>query len=343
MLQLVVPALFQADEFLDLLGEARLPGLDRLLVRGRRELLNDASLEALLCRELVIARQLDWPLAPITLAQAGGHPGNDYWLRADPVHVRIERDRLILSEIIEPSPDEARTLCEALAAHFGESFSPLALRPGAWVVHVAGTPALTTTPLSQAVGQHIDPLLPAGGDALQWRKLINEAQMLLFSHPLNQAREARGQTAINSLWLWGGGRLPVAEPKTSRSVFCSHPDWHALAAHAGTEARMLPDTWNPQLPDDALIVLDAPHRLLRLGDLSGWLQAMRDIDNGWLRPLLSSGRPFRVEDPLLGQRIHWRSAYHWKFWKRRQLSSAKVWEVQAPADSGIDAFGNRYQ
>ena len=42
----------------------------------------------------------------------------------------------------------------------------------------------------------------------QWRKLLNEAQILLHAHPINQARESRGQPRVNSLWPWGGGSLP---------------------------------------------------------------------------------------------------------------------------------------
>lgn len=166
MLKVLFPALLQTDEFLDLLGEPRLPKLDLLLARGKRNAIPQTDTESLLCQEFGIPRQHDWPVAAITLARSGGQPGNDCWLRADPVHVRIERDRAILSEIAEPSPDEARSLCAALSAHFGEAFSPQPLRPGAWVVRIAEKLEISTTPLSRAAGQHIDPLLPSGSDAM---------------------------------------------------------------------------------------------------------------------------------------------------------------------------------
>jgi hypothetical protein len=37
-----------------------------------------------------------------------------------------------------------------------------------------------------------------------WRQLVNELQMLWFTHPVNQARQARGLAPVNSLWLFGG-------------------------------------------------------------------------------------------------------------------------------------------
>ncbi len=343
MLQIVFPALFQADEFLDLLGQARLPKLDRLLARGRREPLAGASLEGLLCHELGIARQQDWPTAPISLAQAGGHPAGDYWLRADPVHVRIERDRLILTEIPEPAADEAKMLCDALAAHFGESFSPQALRPGAWVVRAAGTPAVATTPLSQAAGRHIDPLLPSGDDALHWRKLLNEIQMLLFSHPVNAARELRGELAINSVWLWGGGCLPKAGENPGRTVFSDNADWRAMAEFTGAKTSTLPDRWQPSLSQNALVVFDEPHRHLRRDDFAAWLQAMQHFENDWLAPLLAAGLPFRLDDPLAESSLVWRSAYRWKFWRRPGKPTPQGFNIHQPAaDPGVDAFGNRY-
>jgi hypothetical protein len=47
--------------------------------------------------------------------------------------------------------------------------------------------------------------LPQGEGALQWNKLQNEIQMLLFSHSVNEPREAQGQPVINSLWCYGLG------------------------------------------------------------------------------------------------------------------------------------------
>lgn len=343
MLQFVFPGLARTEEVLDLLGEAHLPMLSMLLTRGRHETIPQTDLAARLCQEFGIPRQLDWPVAAITFAHAGGQPAREHWLRADPVHVRIERDRLILNEIPSADPQELESLRVALATHFGEAFSPQALRPGAWVVRTTESLEISTTPLSLAAGQHIDPLLPAGKDAMHWRKLLNEAQMLLFSHPVNQAREARGEPAINSVWLWGGGGLPDSAMPGTRTVCCDDPDSRALAEFAGARTGKLPEGWSPELAEDALIVLEAPHSHLRQGDFKGWLNAMQDFEQHWLAPLVAAGRRFRLDDPLNGDRLVWRPAYRWKFWRRPQKTMQQPFSLQQPAaDPGVDAFGNRY-
>lgn len=342
MLKIVFPEFARTDEILDLLGEPRLPRLDLLLARGKREAATQTDMESLLCREFGIPRQHDWPIAAIVLSAGGVETSNDYWLRADPVHLRIERDRVILTEIPEPGPEEARLLCEALGAHFGEAFAPRPVRPDAWVVRIAEERGISTTPLSLAAGQHIDPLLPAGENAREWRKLLNEVQMLLFSHPVNQAREARGELPINSVWLWGGGRLPQAG-QCARSLVCGQPDWRALAQHAGAKADTLPKKWSADVPEDALVIFDAPQRHLRRGDFEGWLTAMRDFEQNWLAPLLAAGRSFELVDPLQGMKLAWRSAYRWKFWRHAPRPTRQTFNLQPPAaDAGIDDFGNRY-
>ena len=40
------------------------------------------------------------------------------------------------------------------------------------------------------------------------RRLQSEAQLVFHAHPVNEAREARGEPVVNSFWLSGCGRAP---------------------------------------------------------------------------------------------------------------------------------------
>lgn len=343
MLRFLVPGLLQTNTHLDLMGESRLPGLDMLFSRGRHAHLGCSSLEEQLCKELGIAQQQDLPIAAISLAASGKNPGQDYWLRADPVHMRVEREQIILDISASPSAEEAAMLCEAIAEHFGEEFSPHPLRPDAWIIKTATKPSLFTIPFSSAIGRDIAPHMPVGEDAMLWRKLLNEVQMLLFHHPVNMAREQRGEPTINSVWIWGGGHLPVLTGETQRRVFCNHPDWLALAKYAGSDVGSLPDRWGKKIPQQALIVMDEPVRLLQGNDIDGWLKAIKDFESNWLQPMLVSGLAFRIDDPLQDASLYWRRAYRWKFWRKTPKPAQSSFKVQPPpSDPGVDAFGNRY-
>ena len=61
--------------------------------------------------------------------------------------------------------------------------------------------------------------------------------MLLHAHPVNEAREARGEPAVNSLWLWGAG--PRAAPGR-RARGARSPRDDPLGARPGAARRHAP-------------------------------------------------------------------------------------------------------
>ncbi|STB63856.1 cofactor-independent phosphoglycerate mutase [Chromobacterium violaceum] len=165
-------------------------------------------------------------LARLAAAEAGLDAAQGDWLFADPVHLRVDRDRALLADVgvMKVSQDEAAKLAEALNRHFGEdglSFHPA--QPGRWLLRSDKPLRSSFTPLWDVVGEDINRHLPQGADGLAWCRMLNELQMLLYTQPVNDAREARGELAINSVWLWGEGEpgawrppAPACWPTTRR-------------------------------------------------------------------------------------------------------------------------------
>ncbi|HXH04027.1 MAG TPA: hypothetical protein VNN09_12005, partial [Candidatus Competibacteraceae bacterium] len=190
----------------------RLPALERLLARGEGKDTASRGLEASLAR-LFGLEGGELPVAAITRLAEGGEPDREgWWLRADPVHLKADLHQIVLFDArhLQLRPDEAA----ALAAAFNRTFAGDGLiletpHPERWYLRLAADPGITTVTLAEAVGRDINPLLPAGPEARRWRALLTEIQMLFHLDPVNQAREAAGQPEVNSLWLWGGGRLPA--------------------------------------------------------------------------------------------------------------------------------------
>jgi hypothetical protein len=58
-----------------------------------------------------------------------------------------------------------------------------------------------------ALGRNLRELLPSGRDAVRARSLVNDLQMLLHEHPVNERRALRGLPPVNSVWLWGMGKM----------------------------------------------------------------------------------------------------------------------------------------
>ena len=219
-MHLIVPHLLPSTAFSAgrLAGPAA-PALETLVARGRQTSTSAVGLEGALCRAWGISRQQDWPWAPLSLSVDGGTPDKAYWLRTDPVHIRIQRDRLILlgNELLELNAEEAADLCADLHAHLATPSIPCPCS------RTAGTGAWNRTRRWKPrpfPGRRtsIDTLLPRGTSAMKWRVLLNEIQMLLTNHPVNQQREARSLPMINSVWAWGGGRASRRFPFRVNSV-----------------------------------------------------------------------------------------------------------------------------
>lgn len=287
---LLVPDLFwPASAGNEPYNELELPALETMLARGRRARTPGASLERWLAGCYKLADGL--PLAPFSLRGDGGLPGGDYWMRADPVHLKLHGDRLILADAsrLAVTLDEAREFVAALNQHFAdEGVTFVAPSPQRWYLHTADAPRLHATPTSEAAGRNVEELLPGGDDGARWRKIMNEAQILLHQHPCNEAREQRGQLAINSVWLWGPGRdCSLAAPYDV--LWTDDPLAAGLAVAGGTVVRPLPASGDLLLEKHRdgtqLVVLSLP--ATAYGDLADWRDAVAMLERSWMAPLLS--------------------------------------------------------
>jgi hypothetical protein len=304
--RLLLPDLFWPDrDFPDIHRGLELPALQRLLARGRRGGAEDAeseSAEAWLCQHFEVDKQGDWPAAPYCLLADGGQPGKHHWLRADPVHLKLESGRLVLaaSGVFSISQQEAESLADSLNAHFsanGLVFYPL--RPDRWYLRVERAPALETTALPEAAGRSIDALLPRGADAAAWRARLNEMQMLLHGHAVNDARERAGALPINSVWIWGGGSIANSAATPCNAVWTGDPLAAGLAQAARIAARPLPGDAAELLRAGAstgvnLVLLDALRAAAQYSDAHGWRTALQQLERDWFAPLLQALRQERI-------------------------------------------------
>ncbi|RDI99498.1 phosphoglycerate mutase [Dyella solisilvae] len=154
----------------------------------------------------------DLPAGALTRELIVGDAGTGHWLCADPAWVQPDLNgaRLLACGQLQLDLEEALALAEPLRAVFDDAGMTLEVSsPDRWHVRVpddVSFPAFAAP--EQALGEDLYEHLPEGPDGRRWRVLMNEVQVLLHQHPLNAERRERGLPPINSLWLWGGGRLP---------------------------------------------------------------------------------------------------------------------------------------
>ena len=264
--ELVVPGLLASG--------SRLASLELLVARGRRSKAAPQSLERWLQQAFGLEGRL--PAGALSLLGAGGAPGDAVWTRADPVHMQVMRDRVVLAPAgaFQISNRDADALRQAVNAHFAGAIELRVLDATRWCARLEREIEVGDEP----------PLAMAGREAAQRAGdvLLTEIQMLLHGHPVNAAREARGEPAVNSVWFWGAGRLPGRTQSLWSSVTGEEPLALGLARNAGASARALPGGAAQWLSSDEgrhLLILDA---------------ANPSLERDWFAPLAAALRAGRI-------------------------------------------------
>lgn len=228
------------------LGALRLPHLTQLLARlTPAECDRGDEYQLSPPHERVLARALGWagadgalPWAAQAAAADGLDTGDLAWGLLSPVHWQVGRDHLTMGDPEDLALDaaESRAFFDAVRGLF-ESLGWLAAwgAPTRWYVAHESLTALPTASLDRVIGRNPDLWMPEHPAARLLKRLQNEAQMLLYTHALNDAREARGQATLNSVWLSGCGlRQPAhhAAPTVHENLRAPAlaEDWAAWAA-----------------------------------------------------------------------------------------------------------------
>jgi hypothetical protein len=286
--ELLVPALFHSA--------AAAPALELLLARGRRTESAAASLEDWLGRAFDLGEGA-LPAGALSALASGLDPGAGHWLRADPVHLRPDRDRVLLipSAGFDIAADEAQSLCDALNRHFADQFSLHPLAPDRWGLCARSAIELRARAPIEIAGRDIDAELPDK----RWHAQLNEIQMALYQHAVNTAREARGAPVVNGVWLWGAGALPREARGPWQSVSAADPVTLGLAKLAGMRHREPgagAESWLERAPEEGrhLVQLDALRGAHALGDAEALAARTLELETQWFAPLLAALRAGRV-------------------------------------------------
>jgi hypothetical protein len=322
---LVIPDLFLPKDFAaEICAGLSLPALEKMLGRGHNEILDPDSLEGLLCKLFDIPSRGDAPIAAVSAAFDGLAAG--YWLRADPVHLRLQRDQMLMLPVSEISADEAEQMRASLNEHFsGQDMEFFAPHPQRWYVRLASLPDIRTRPVSQLIGGDVRRALPTGADAAHWHRIFNEIQMLLFAHPINESRDERGELTINSVWLWGTGHSENASlQKNYGNVSSDEVLVDMLARAAGVPFSPWPGQWQGVKNEGGqLLVWTGLRSVLQDGDLAAWRNALQDFENGFAQPLWQALRDGKISqlklDILSGEgarQIILTRGDVWSFWRR---------------------------
>lgn len=260
-----------------------------------------------------------WPAGPALALESGltaAGPGS--WCVAQPVHFAAGLDHLRLAPLAQAAltEDDATALGALVGSHFGTGeLTVAAFVHGAWLLRFARSIDCSTQPADAVVGHNVHDFMPAGRDGRRMRSLMNEIQMLLHEHPVNQRRERARLLPVNGWWLWGfGDAVPEASiAGVGRWSLRSDDCWlrslgHALGADAGDSTAV----GSEMQRGDAFIALSQP-------PAQRVEESLVSVDKGLLSKLALEVRAgaLRTLDLLVGgATLHIDSTARFRFWRR---------------------------
>jgi 2,3-bisphosphoglycerate-independent phosphoglycerate mutase len=130
----------------------------------------------------------------------------------------------------------------------------------------------TCTPPHDISGRPIDDFLPRGPGSDLLRDLMARSRDVLRDHPVNRARESRGDTPATMIWLfWGSGEIPVLPPFGEvhglKAAMTSGVDLlRGLAKMAGIENLSIPGVTD-RMDNDCAAQAESALKALRKHDL----------------------------------------------------------------------------
>ncbi len=205
-----------------------LPQLDRLLAR-----LSPAGMDAgeetdfSPPHERALARHLGLPAGPGgTTPWAAWHrlqtpacaqaDQDMAWAFITPCQWQASANHVLLADpaLLRLDEDDSRALLAILAPWFAEDGITLLYdQPTRWLAHGAAFDGLATASMDRVLQRDVSHWLPDKLRARALHRLHSEMQMLLYTHPFNDARAARGLPPVNAFWIHGAGALP--QPPTA--------------------------------------------------------------------------------------------------------------------------------
>lgn len=220
-MHLLIPFAFCSSEGCRLaLAPLKLPNLEKLLRRLTPQPM-DSGDEASLSppHERALARALGLPtqdgLIPWAALQAqttlATPEVSNAWAFITPCHWRTGAKHVAMGDATLPefSAQESLALLAAMQPYFSEDGISLHYdQPGRWLACGDVFKGLATASLDRVARRDVAHWLPGTSRAIPLQRLQSEMQMLLYHHPVNDARAARGVPTVNSFWISGTGALP---------------------------------------------------------------------------------------------------------------------------------------
>ena len=320
-LQIVLPGLFDLPLYeLDpefVIDE--LPALNRVLGFAAVSDNRDYSIDAIIQSALGLTSAA----TSLPMAQAFADSDKDDPARlilAEAVHLRADLHSAVVLPISKTPENiqDINLIINDLNDLFNVDYDMTAVGDGVFLMRLRefDAPVLYPQVLS-VLGKSITPFVEQSRQILPWYRLLNEIQMFMHQHPINDERLRQGRLPINSLWFWGAGQRPTLASRPR--WFCDDALLNHFAASLGMPVEPCSSVASGGDIGDALIVDLRLLQWLKAGLETSLDQILLDIEHSFLAPVLQGLKGRRASLRLRAgfrQDFELRPSAKLKFWRR---------------------------
>lgn len=262
-----------------------------------------------------------------------------FWLKVDPVQMIPDRDSLVLiaGKHLAITVSESKALLEAFNDHFKDDGVELFWgNELSWFLSIKQPIDINTTLLDKVDHQPVNAYLPSGNASQYWRQLMNETQMLFFNHPINEQRRNDGHPEINSVWVWGEGKLSSEQIKPrNNAAICSQQAYLqgiseltcALTMNKAGACNSFKQFWSSSTKnhlselgiDSYLVMLDEVFVNIDNLTIEEWQALLIKLEKEWFEPLLEVLSEGKIASLLIDvgsqHRYHLKPSHKNRFWR----------------------------
>jgi hypothetical protein len=207
------------------------------------------------------------------------NPSETVWL-AELSAISVGREGATIAHpaSFEVTTNEADALYDAVSGLWADRFiSALPINARQWRIWL--DPSASTRSLTPAATaeMRLSDWWPQEDSLREWRRLLNEIQMVWHEHPVNLARAERGEVPINSLWLFGGaqGWSPTQlAVKPALQAQAQPPHKIKRQRQTPIEVTSRPPAQTPAGSLASALTYDGLHIPYLQSDWAGWIAAL---------------------------------------------------------------------
>jgi hypothetical protein len=243
-IDLVIPGLFNLplEEFAPEFLVSNLPALNQLLSYSNTIPNDQTDFESIIASSIGLTGRQTLPFAQAYVAGSGDMTADEpqRHLLCRTIHLKADMHNALVIPLESNSvnQDDSSLILEDLQDFFSEDCELKPLHNGLWLMRLKHCEPSDCYPhYLSVIGRKANQFIEQSKQALPWYKLMNEMQMFMHQHPVNQNRLTTGLLPINSLWFWGAGEKPKFD-ENKTAWFCD--DEELIRFAEGSNIRRLP-------------------------------------------------------------------------------------------------------